>query len=376
MSTGARLERSREEAAMAGEENGTLRITWEEPRGFIGLSLKIALLSLLTLGLYAFWGKVEVRRRIWHAIRVNGEPLEYTGTGKELLLGFLLAVGLLLVGVIAYSVIMLALFGDTMLARLMDLPLYALLFWLTGLAIYRARRYRLRRTQWRGIRGTMSGSPARFANTWFATALLVPLSLGWALPWRQVKLYRILTNETRVGTTPLRFAKGASASALYPPFALVWFAIFMVVLLLAGAVIVLYADISRRGEGLVLHAIPTSAKVYGAFALLLALAAIYLLLRYHAHRLNWMAGNTFLQDGHFTLNFQAGDLFRLVVGNALILLLSLGVLLPVVQKRLVRHFVRYLGFEGTVDLAAITQAGDTLEKTGEGLAEAFDIDAF
>ncbi len=355
----------------------TLDISWSEPKGFIWLSVKNFLLSVLTLGIYYFWGKVAVRRRIWHAIRINGEPLEYTGTGKELLLGFVIGMGLLLAGIIVYAVIIWMLFGENAANDLFFTPVYLVLFWLTGVAIYRARRYRLRRTRWRGIRGTMSGSAAGFANVWAGTFVLVPLTLGWASPWRQVVLSRRLTDETRIGSAALRFSPQASAAALYPAFAWMWVASVLTVLLFIGFIMssamtsmmpLTAGDASDTG------AIGWSFGIMGVLLLLAGLAAVYLSLRYHAVQLNWLARQTHLHNGHFTLNFQPGDLFRLVVGNALILLFSFGILLPVVQKRLARHFVESLGFEGTVDLAAIAQADDALEKTGEGLAEIFDID--
>ena len=67
------------------------RIAWvHPPAGFLGLSLLNGLLRILTLGVYHFWGKTEVRQRIWSAVRVDGEPLEYRGTGSELFRGFLI----------------------------------------------------------------------------------------------------------------------------------------------------------------------------------------------------------------------------------------------------------------------------------------------
>ena len=44
------------------------------------------------------------------------------------------------------------------------------------------------------------------------------------------------------------------------------------------------------------------------------------------------------------------------------------------QKRTARYMVNNLTFEGTVDLARLTQATDALERSGEGLGEFFDID--
>ena len=68
-----------------------LALAWKQQSGLIGLSIVNFILRILTLGIYHFWGKTEVRRRIWSAVRLNGEPLEYTGTGKELFIGFLVA---------------------------------------------------------------------------------------------------------------------------------------------------------------------------------------------------------------------------------------------------------------------------------------------
>ena len=73
------------------------RISWvHPPGGFLGLSILNGLLRILTLGVYHFWGKTEVRQRIWSAVRIDGEPLDYRGTGGELFRGFLIVFFLIL----------------------------------------------------------------------------------------------------------------------------------------------------------------------------------------------------------------------------------------------------------------------------------------
>ena len=49
----------------AGSE--ALRLSWSQPPGMVALSFKNFLLKIVTLGIYQFWGKTEVRRRIWSA---------------------------------------------------------------------------------------------------------------------------------------------------------------------------------------------------------------------------------------------------------------------------------------------------------------------
>src|SRR5262249_39832474 len=80
------------------------RISWvHPPGGFAGLSILNGVLRILTLGVYHFWGKTEIRQRIWSAVRVDGEPLEYRGTGGELLRGFLIVFFLVLLPMILAS---------------------------------------------------------------------------------------------------------------------------------------------------------------------------------------------------------------------------------------------------------------------------------
>ena len=51
---------------------------------------------MVTLGIYRFWLVTDVRRFLWSNTEIAGEPLEYTGTALELLLGFLVAIALLI----------------------------------------------------------------------------------------------------------------------------------------------------------------------------------------------------------------------------------------------------------------------------------------
>jgi len=54
------------------------------------------LLQAATLGLYRFWLFTDMRRYLWSHTAIDGESLEYTGTPVELLLGFLIAIGILI----------------------------------------------------------------------------------------------------------------------------------------------------------------------------------------------------------------------------------------------------------------------------------------
>src|SRR6476469_4987714 len=51
-----------------------------------------AVLLHVTLGVYRFWLQTDVRRFLWNNTEIAGENLEYIGTARELLLGFLVAI--------------------------------------------------------------------------------------------------------------------------------------------------------------------------------------------------------------------------------------------------------------------------------------------
>ncbi|HRY07543.1 MAG TPA: hypothetical protein P5114_10505, partial [Hyphomicrobiaceae bacterium] len=76
----------------------------------------------------------------------------------------------------------------------------------------------------------------------------------------------------------------------------------------------------------------------------------------------------------------SGDDPALVVQRAsgivtFVFLLSLGLFLPITQARTSGYLIGKMSIEGTVDLAQITAGATQDIKRGEGLAQAFDIDA-
>ncbi|MBL0021516.1 MAG: DUF898 family protein [Sphingomonadales bacterium] len=64
-------------------------------REFLPIALSNALLTLVTLGIYRFWAIKRERDYLWSHTWFLDDWLEWTGTGKELLLGFITAAFLL-----------------------------------------------------------------------------------------------------------------------------------------------------------------------------------------------------------------------------------------------------------------------------------------
>ena len=193
-----------------------------EPGRFFGLSLKNGLLNLITLTLYRFWGKTEVRQRVWRGIRLNDEAFEYTGRGVELFVGFLLA--LLVVGLPFLIVIFGIQFTQHWAFGLALLPLYLGLFWLWGFGIFSAFRYMASRTTWRGVRFRLKGSASAYAWNYLLAIFLGSLTAGWFWPQAERQLASRVWEELRFGDRRLRFRMERSErQGIYGPFALGWF---------------------------------------------------------------------------------------------------------------------------------------------------------
>src|SRR6266481_2480537 len=72
---------------------------------FRRIVMRGARLELVTFGFYRFWVTTDIRRHLWSHTEIDGDALEYTGRGKELLFGFLIALAVLGPVFLAYFVI-------------------------------------------------------------------------------------------------------------------------------------------------------------------------------------------------------------------------------------------------------------------------------
>lgn len=353
----------------------TTPIDWKQPQGLVGLSFKIFFLRIVTLGIYHFWGKTQVRRDLWQATHLAKQPLEYTGTGKELFLGFLIVFFLFIIPL--YGIIFAAayVFGQTSVETLIiQYVIIFLMFFLIGVAVYRSRRYRLSRTRWRGIRGTMTGSPWAFGWTYFWTTLLVPLTLGWIIPWRDAKLERTLVSETAFGDVNLEF--DGSSKGLWGPFAITWFGMMILIPVIGGICYLIYTAFGL-GPLFTINNQPTIdfiILIYGGIFLWF-IAVTFISSFYISAMLNKFAAATSLTGQPFSLTTSPMSLFGLTFTNLLIAIFTIGILVPIIQARFLRYFVNRLEITGPVDFDRIAQNQSKMDQFGEGLAEAFDIDA-
>jgi uncharacterized membrane protein YjgN (DUF898 family) len=365
-----------------------VRVEYVPRPGLLGITISNWLLNIVTLSIWRFWGKTRVRRHIWSCIHVNGEPLDYTGRGIELFLGALFVFLVLVLPIIVISSVMnLALGQDHPALALIQVFILLGVAALWGAAIYRARRYQLSRTLWRGIRGTLDGSTVSFTLLHLGSILARVLTLGWSTPTFNLKLQRRLVGDVKFGNKAFCF--DGRSGPLYPGYAACWFLTLIAIALLFVAVGMTASGIFRLGAPTELGDILNSHKpvdpstqarmALTAFSIVAGAIVSYFILLplvwtiYVATEMRVFASYTSLESTKFRLEATRWSLFGLTVGNLLISILTLSVGMPFVYQRTVRYFCDRLTVEGTIDFSTVKQSDAAIGRYGEGLAATFDI---
>lgn len=165
-------------------------------RAYWRLLIRGAMLLMITLGIYRFWLATDVRRYLWANTEIAGETLEYTGTPLELLIGFLAAVAILIP---VYAGFFIAALDMGTIGKMSGMLAFIGLGVLGQYAVYRARRYRLTRTIYRGLRFHQSGSAWRYALRASLWWLASGLTIGLAYPFQIASLERFKMRNTYYG---------------------------------------------------------------------------------------------------------------------------------------------------------------------------------
>lgn len=388
---------------------GELRVAYRgDPAKLFPLALGTGVLGVVTLGIYRFWAKARIRRHVWAQVKVGDDAMEFTGTGLEMFLGFLMAVVVLAVYL---AVIQLLLFAvgirfvfdpqtemeeiaqgiSVALSFLAILPL--MLF-----AAYRARRYKLLRTRFRGIRFAMENAAGGYMLRGLFYLLLTVVSLGLLWPLMTYRLEAYMTERTWYGTA--RFRQAGQWTGLYPAYGHV----------VAGIVVLMLSGLLGLGAGGGLPAFLTAIGVIWvaiglllyrvrAFAYLMAAKQMDGGLGFRAEprarRVLWLyvkgvlivgllggvaSAVIFAPMGAVMVGLEeASDLAKLefaVLGVVLYLLMLtvFGALaLVFISQPILGHFVGSVTVTGGAALEAVRQRMADGGADAEGLADALDM---
>ena len=281
-----------------------------------GIQIVNLFLTLVTLGIYSFWGRVKVRNYMMSQSEFEGDRFAYHGTGKELLIGWLKAI--VIIGVPVVVLVMLSAGALVYIVFAVFMPV----------AVVNARRYRLGRTSWRGIRFSFRGGVLDFFKISVKGWLLTAVTLGIAYPiwqnWRQ----EFLVSHSYFGNR--RFAYDGNGKDL------LWSYVLNIVL-----------------------SLPT-----------LGICWVW----YWARLQRYYWQHTRIGGANFRSTVTGGGMFGLMFGNLLLIILTLGVAWSWVLVRNARFFVGHLYLDGPLETAEIMQEAQAANATGDALSGFFDLD--
>jgi uncharacterized membrane protein YjgN (DUF898 family) len=296
---------------------------------FAVIMLKNALLSILTLGIYHFYGKVHSRRFLWQSMHFAGARFVYTGNAAELIKARLMLVAMMM-GVFAVA----GALGAAGLGPFVGIVVFAGLSlmgpWLTISMI----RFRLSRTTWRGLKLGMLNVTSNYIKVWFKGWALTILTLGYYGSWWSNDTWATIVNAVRLGSLQMRY--------------------------------------TGRGEDLKW----TFIKGYILSFLTLGLYAPWFIadvMRYRAKH-TWLGNQT---DGFARshISISGGEIFSQFFMQYLLLIFTLGLAMPWVITSSLRWFAGRLTFHGAINFAAVLQ--QQTEKRagafGDGIGDALDV---
>jgi uncharacterized membrane protein YjgN (DUF898 family) len=287
-------------------------------------------LTVLTLGVYFAWGKARVYKFFYGNTEFAGSRFRFTGNGKEIFIGTLKAIGLI---ILLYSLF----FAGTYLQGryklkaagiAVTLIFFAAIVFLTQFAIYATMAYRASRARFREIDFRLAGSPLLFARDSIPRLLLGLVTFGFAFPlYTHWKIGRIYDN---LSFGNLKFAWRKDAGAYW------------------------------------------RLAMQGYFLSILTLGVYYFF--WLPKRFAFLLDHLSVGGCRFRGEIKAGETFVLALTNILLVFFTLGLGSAWAVTRSMRFFISRVELENPSRLEAALQVGrQKAGVTGEALGNALDL---
>jgi uncharacterized membrane protein YjgN (DUF898 family) len=310
-------------------ENEKRNLTFYGKGGTLfGIHLVNLFLGIFTLGIYFFWARVKVRKYIWGQLEFEGDRFSYHGTGGETLRGWLKAMLIFGVPYFLFSSLPHFMGWASSLALVGRLLALFLLVLFIPMATIGARRYRLSRTAWRGIRFSFQKTWRDFMPIYILGNILKAVTLGIYTPYYDAERDRLLISNTYIGNRNLVY-DGVGG------------------------------DLFRSYFVAFILAIPTLG---------------FTLLWYHVKKTRYVWNHTCFGDARFENTITFGGMFWLYLGNFLMVLFTLGFAFPWAQVRSINYLLANLSLNGRTELGSIQQDAQTVNATGEELSSFLELD--
>ena len=311
------------------EDHNPLRLRFHgNGSSLFGIFAINTLLTLLTFGVYYFWGKAKIRRYMHSQTELHNSRFSNHTTGGELCIGWIKAI-ILILTIVLISEIPSFFWEDMTHEWITMLAFYGLLlFVFLPLAIVGSLRFRLSRTSYQGIRFSFRGNSKTFFKIYYIGLLKTIFTLGLYYPYFETKIRLFLTRSVRFGTGRFKFF--------------------------------------GTGRALFWHFVAT--------VLLTPFTLGLCWYWYWARKTRYYWSCTTFEGTSFHSTFVGSRLLSLKVGNFILLVISLGLAWPWVAVRNNRFLCDYLVLSDPPDFSSIAQDFSDAGATGEGLSDYLDFE--
>src|SRR5712692_2643736 len=181
-----------------------------------GIHVVNVLLTLVTVGIYYFWAKTRIRGYLSSQSEIESDRFAYHGTAKELMLGTLKAVLVFGLPILLLNVVRDVLEVPLLFKVVAGVVSGSLVFVFFPIAMVGARRYRLSRTSWRGIRFSFRGHVRELIKIFLLGRFLTGLTLGLYYPFFLVSRQAYMVSHAYFGSEKFDFS--GRGRELFGPF--------------------------------------------------------------------------------------------------------------------------------------------------------------
>lgn len=296
---------------------------------YFGIWIVNALLTMFTLGLYYPWARAATLRYFYQESELAGSRFQFHGTGREMFIGFIKAVGII-IG------LYILLFAFASMGGIMAFLGFLLFFGgflaLIPFAIHGSAKYRASRTSWRGVHFGYRGNLSELVTECLVGGFLTLITFGIYSFWLICRIRRYVLGHMRFGNI----------------------------------------EFSYRGEGITLLGITLLGYFLSAITL-----GIYLpwfvkdLLNFYINNIEAR------QDGNLLRlrsKVSGGGFFVLFIVNFLLIVFTLGLATPWVAVRTLEYVMRNIEIDGNFQPDNIRQTeAEYRDATGEDMSDIMDI---
>lgn len=316
---------------------------------YFWICLRTFLLAMITLGIYDAWGTVERRRYLYGHTQVAGHGFDYHAKPKTILIGRLIALGLIIAFQVLSSI-------NPIVSSVLVLGILPAIPWM----INRSLRFQLRNTSYRNVRFNFGGSYWKAFVAYLLMPITVSLSFGMSYPVVVRAMREYIVNNLSYGKAG--FTVRIPLKPLYGAF-------FVCILLLAvSAGVIFYFERQALLPILYDAGLDTETAVQGLVVIgfiLLFVVAMPILLIFQVTFRNAMVRNMALEGGHtFHSTLPIPGYIWVLLSSGFLATVSAGLLLPWATVRIHRYEMTHteLLAAGSLDnfAAQQTDAGDAI----------------